>query len=501
MGRLKKNAFHPFLLGIYIVLGLLAQNVAQIEAKVILNPLFVILGGTFLLFLFWYLVLRSWIKAGILTTIVGLLFFSYGHVYSTLKAINVSDVFLFRHRTMLPLWGIFFILAVVLIIRTRELSALNFYLNVVFIFLVGTSIVQTLFLFVNSVDVTPNNLTQTFGESTGSTEPDLYYIILDGYGRHDMLIELMEYDNSAFISGLEEMGFYIADCSQSNYAQTQLSLGSSLNFNYLDTLAAEGGVNATEKINTSSLIKHSAMRDFLEARGYVTVAFATGFNFTQITDADIYLAPKPGRHLNEFEYLLLQTTIIRAFIDFQAGDVDDATSSIYRERTLFTLDKLDTLYHDPRPKFIFAHIVIPHQPFVLGPLGEPIVTGSTRDDKFTLEDYITGYTGQLAYVNGVIRDVLRTIIAESDRPVLILLQGDHGPGRFTPEVRMKILNAYYFFDQNYANLYEAISPVNSFRVILSTYFEQELPLLEDVSRYSEYNRPYDYQIIENTCDR
>jgi len=93
------------------------------------------------------------------------------------------------------------------------------------------------------------------------------------------------------------------------------------------------------------------------------------------------------------------------------------------------------------------------------------------------------------------------IIAESDRPVLILLQGDHGPGHFTPEARMEILNAYYFYDQNYANLYEDISPVNSFRIVLNTYFEQELPLLEDVSRYSEYNKPYNYQIVENTCDK
>jgi len=400
MGKLKQNAYHPFLLGIYVILGLLAQNFAQIETKVILRPLFMILGVTLLLFLLWYLVLRSWVKAGILTTIVGLLFFSYGHAYSTIKTISVSDVFLFRHRTMLPLWGISFILAVVLVLKSRELRAFNYYLNIVFIFLVGVSIVQTLFLFVNSVGVTPDNLAQTSFESNASTEPDVYYIILDGYGRQDVLRDLMGYDNSAFVFSLEEMGFYLADCSQCNYAQTQLSLGSSLNFNYLDTLAAEGDVGMTEKINASSLIKHSALRDFLEARGYVTIAFATGFNFNQITDADLYLAPKPGRQLNEFEYLLLQTTLVRAFFDFQSGKVEDATSSIFREQTLFTLDKLDTLYNDPRPKFVYAHIVIPHPPFVLGPSGEPIVTGSTRDDEFTSEDYVAGYTGQVTFVNG-----------------------------------------------------------------------------------------------------
>ena len=39
------------------------------------------------------------------------------------------------------------------------------------------------------------------------------------------------------ILALKDLGFFIADCAQSNYAQTQLSLASSLNFNYIDALS------------------------------------------------------------------------------------------------------------------------------------------------------------------------------------------------------------------------------------------------------------------------
>ena len=46
----------------------------------------------------------------------------------------------------------------------------------------------------------------------------------------------LQYDNSAFISDLEKMGFYVAKCSQSNYPRTDVSLGSSLNMDYLQNL-------------------------------------------------------------------------------------------------------------------------------------------------------------------------------------------------------------------------------------------------------------------------
>jgi len=65
---------------------------------------------------------------------------------------------------------------------------------------------------------------QTAHLASGATKPDIYYIILDGYSRDDTLQDFFSYDNTPFLKALEDMGFYVARCSQSNYAQTQLSL-------------------------------------------------------------------------------------------------------------------------------------------------------------------------------------------------------------------------------------------------------------------------------------
>ena len=58
--------------------------------------------------------------------------------------------------------------------------------------------------------------------------------------------------------------------------------------------------------------------------------------------------------------------------------------------------------------------------------------------------------------------------------------------------RMSILNAYYFPGGRYEKLYEGISPVNSFRVVLNTFFGARLELLPDKSFFSTWSDPYKF---------
>jgi hypothetical protein len=77
------------------------------------------------------------------------------------------------------------------------------------------------------------------------------------------------------------------------------------------------------------------------------------------------------------------------------------------------------------------------------------------------------------------------ILAADPGPKIILLHSDHGGGYLAHEDRMKILNAYYFSDGNYGSLYPAISPVNSFRLILKEYFgAEDMGLLKERSFWS-----------------
>src|SRR6185436_16981887 len=108
------------------------------------------------------------------------------------------------------------------------------------------------------------------------------------------------------------------------------------------------------------------------------------------------------------------------------------------------------------------------------------------------------------FIDQAVAPVLREILAESPQPPVILLMGDHGPPatKFTsPETRMKNLSAYYANSDAKSKLYDSITPINSFRVILDEYFGNDYPLLEDVSYYAYQFRQLRQSstIINNTC--
>jgi hypothetical protein len=328
--------------------------------------------------------------------------------------------------------------------------------------------------------------------------PDIYYIILDGYGRSDVLKNEYGYDNSEFLNTLQDLGFYIAECSQSNYAQTQMSLASSLNFNYIDALSERFVPGSDDRTGLDALIHHGAVRESLEKAGYQTVAFATGFLATELRDADYFLSP--GRSigaLNEFEYLLLETTFARLLQDTNRFGMQGSGSELFRQRTLYALDQLDELSYIQGPKFVFVHLIVPHPPYVFGPTGgpvEPAEVGTTKT-----QEGATHYRDQVIFINSRMMEIVPKIIASSSTPPIIVIQGDHGPTvASSPRSRMSNLNAYFLPGAD-ASIIPTITPVNTFRVIFNEYFDQNLELLDDISLYSDYTDPFNFKVIQNTC--
>ena len=90
----------------------------------------------------------------------------------------------------------------------------------------------------------------TTGSSQGD-RPDVYYIILDGYSRADVIKNDLGYDNTPFLDQLRGLGFVIGSCSRSNYDATHTSITSSLNMEMLPTIfhwAEEQGDVTRERV-------------------------------------------------------------------------------------------------------------------------------------------------------------------------------------------------------------------------------------------------------------
>jgi len=339
-----------------------------------------------------------------------------------------------------------------------------------------------------------------------SPMPDFYYIILDGYGREDILADLYGVDNSEFLSALRERGFFVASASRANYGQTSLSLASSLNMAYLDSVGESVGSESSDQLPIARLVRFSLLREIFGRHGYQFIALPTGYRRTEIDNADLF--PRPtSPAITPFESQVLETIGLGpALIQLARLGVVSALPgyAAHRDRLEFAFSELARLATSPGPKFVFAHIILPHPPFVFDAGGNVV----NPEHLFQLQDgnefagsddkYRAGYSAQIEYTNRrVLQLVDQILAAEGLRPVIVL-QADHGPGVglnwLSPETtdlreRMSIFNAYYA-PQAEGSLYPEITPVNSFRVLLNEYLGYSFALLPNRSQFSNWQRPY-----------
>ncbi len=252
MSRLQKFPFHPLLLATYPVLALLAINIHEVSISVVWRPLVVVLVATIILLVVFRLLLHEWHKAALITSFGLVLFFTYGHLYDLLKTTSLVETGFIRHRYLVILFLALWIAAFRIIQKSiRNARTVTGILNLVSLVLVILPLFQIgSYLFKTASDSraieesgAAGNLPELRAEGG---KPDVYYIILDTYTRADILAADLGFDNSDFIRQLEDMGFYVASCSRSNYNNTVKSLVSSMNMSYLPELyamAAEEGLS------------------------------------------------------------------------------------------------------------------------------------------------------------------------------------------------------------------------------------------------------------------
>jgi hypothetical protein len=512
MALIKRLVIHPFLWAVYPILMLVAYNIQSVTPWMVYRPILVsiILAG--LLFGILWLALRNLQKAGLLTALLELLFFSYGHVYGILQNSGSVGPLIGKHSILVLTWFLIFVVGAVLILRTRRnLLNLTQTLNIV-------AVIALIFPVIQIVTAGVNETTETSGQgykfsnrplpaelsglkpTAGKVSPDIYYIILDGYGRDDTLKDDFQYDNSAFLKGLQDLGFYVAYCSQSNYSSTQLSLASSLNMNYLDVLGISEK-NAEDQDDINELIYTNFARRTLNQLGYRTVVVESGFSPTEWDNADIYLSMNQNSGdvnylggINPFESLIMRTSAglllyrFNTLLPLTVRSYLDEAYNERRDRILYAFKALVESPSIPGPKFVFAHILAPHEPFVFGPNGEIVgrkYPFSLNNDLETRDPvvYRQGYKDQVAYINSQVLPMIQKILASSQTPPIIIVQGDHGPlPRVSSENgRLTILNAYYLPGDRNQKLYPTITPVNTFRLVFDAYFGANMSLLDDAS--------------------
>jgi hypothetical protein len=323
-----------------------------------------------------------------------------------------------------------------------------------------------------------------------AARPDIYYIILDGAANPYTLRDYYNYDNFDFIKSLQKLGFFVTLHSHSNYDRTILSLPSSLNMRYIDFVPHAIGSTKYERF-PYLLIQNNNVSELLRRLGYKIVNVASGMLATEHNSyADINLGTGWG---TELELPLMHITPI-TFLEPRFAIL----GQLLKEKRLNSLRQLTKVASMPGPKFVMVHILCPHAPFCVDENGKavPVDSGSTAD----YYDAIP-YRKQLTFIEAQTERYVTELMSITQGKAIIVIQSDHGPASLKKKdkptqdylkERFRILNAYYLPGKTYAQsgLYDSITPVNSFRVVLNDYFAANLPLLPDRSFWAPSGAPY-----------
>lgn len=486
--------FYPLLFALFPVLSVYSANLALIPFRMMLRPLLIVAVAAFLIWALAALIFRSWQRGAVATSVFIGCSFSYGQFLRLFNSMDIPEF----------MWNGFWVGSVALLIllivwKWKWHKLLNFMSAALVISAGG----QILYGFANVVKRSQKQPIAT-AKTTVKERPDIIYIVLDGYGRSDALKRAMGFSNDSFIQGLESRGFFVAKDSRSNYCQTELSVASSLNMDYIQNLVPAEAVKIGDRRSLKELVDESAVVSYLHERGYVFAAITGNFPSLEFETADINLHSISGFSL--IETALIQMTPLRSgfyIANTMFAQRRDWIASSFE--TLGTLGVKSSL-----PRFVMVHILAPHPPFAFGPNGEHLAPqppfgywdGSDYLDFVgSPEDYRKGYSGQAEYIGKRVLQAVDAILGASGPKPVIMIQGDHGSKLRLDQATLDRtdvnecfpnLAAYYAPEPVREHLYDGITPVNSFRTVFNGLFGEKLPMLEDKSWYSPFPVPFQF---------
>ena len=511
--RLSKSPLYILFIGMYPVFALYYVNINEVLFLSTLRAIIFSLALVGFVYLVVFIFKRKSEKVPAIAAVFLIFFYLYGHIFNLIFDVSVDGFLIGRHRFFIPLWVSLLSVVCYALIRTKKIKTINYYLNLFSAILITITAVSIIAHAITSnrwkgPEVEQVQLQPNIAEVI---TPNVYYLIFDSYGREDVLRDEFNLDNHDFIMELEQMGFVIPPCTQSNYSNTVFSLTSSLNMKYLNDfdLSKNGEIRTAE---FEPYIKHSAIRQIFEQVGYQTVTVKTVYPYLDITDATYYLDLDQGENklgsiesLN-FQNLFMMTTALGPAVEFFTDHSNlhipsfiaklAPTSNLLLDRNyrqyqqnLYLLDALETnIPSIPGNKFIYAHLFTTHQPFGFTPDGE---------FRWPVDESYDAYRDQIIYTNKRIIGMIKNILTIEQVPPIIILQGDHS--YVHTNRRVQILNAYYLPGDGNKAIYLEITPVNTFRVVLNEYFNGNYEMLDDISYFSTEEEPYLFENAPGTC--
>ena len=493
------NFLLPILVSVYSPLAIAANLPGElVRLHDFSRPVALTLAVSAIAWLIAYLLSRSPERAALVTVVAVAAFSSLGWVVETLqgvlpKTINVPSI-------IVPLYVITMCSLTAALILARRLFAgvVRFLLAIMVTLLVvwNVALVTRALARQGRLPAPPVAAEIAAPAHLAARTPDIYVILLDKYTGSPVLASGFGFDNRPFEEALRARGFVVPSDPRANYTHTFLALAAMLNVRYLDDLTAHYGDLGRWDV-AYPLIENSRVAAFLRSHGYRVVTFPSEFGGTRQNRYAHEQIPAPSAVRSEVYAAWFHTTAGPALVvlwcrilgchpyapPYMTGSVD------LMDWRFRALAGIPTESH--RPLFVFAHFLVPHEPYFYGPACEHRSPYWPERDDLDPVRVRQDYLDQIQCVN---QKVLAAVDAPSrDRsvvPPIILLQGDHGHGRLGRELpdigraspaaireRTSVFAAYLLPGLPPDSVAPGVTAVNVVRLILRHYFRADSPAL------------------------
>jgi hypothetical protein len=353
--------------------------------------------------------------------------------------------------------------------------------------------------------------------ATITAKPNVYYLLFDRYANADTLAKAYNYNNDDLLNFLGDQGFVTRDEAYANYPFTMQSTSSTLGMTYFQNLNQRFSYDAG-KFQTAfpyrATLDNPPVVQALKQNGYTYNQVSSWWDFTR-NNIQADNQPTKAFRLRIFGMTLWMTDLQRDIVNksilspfLKKGvtvnkhaivkyDLDTAPRDNFEQQMAALKNIAANSRTQKTPQFTFAHVLVPHDPYIFGPDGSDPAYDGDRDDGGA--DETVKYTNQLTYLNMRMKDLIANIRAH-DPNAAIVIQADEGPypkqfrGTLTPghyynpvnlplqqmQQKFGVLASYYLPGMDAQTVTEqATSSVDIFRVILNNYLGYSMPLLPD----------------------
>ena len=423
-GRFRGFALYPVLAAVYAAVRVAAGNAFDVTLSELAAVIAVCALAALVVDVLLFAALKRRVPAAALALLATA---AIGWLFNVEPLADSGLLVGLRSRDALVLLSLLTIALMGWLLRTRrDLDAVSRTVRIVAIVLpliAGGEFVASRLAIRRAVDASPFLARATRplplpGRTPAPPQRDVYLLILDQYGSADVLAGSYGFDNQPFLDSLTALGLAVTRSAHSNYGWTPLSLASMLSGEHVRTMGADSITRRAPWDILYSLIKRSPVLAAYKRAGYAVFltrsAFFAGTQGSEV--AETYLSSDTRSPLMRLARLQLARAVLHGTVIGRLGEKAGRTwmpGAVELAPFTATIE----LVARPGPKFVFAHSLVSHEPFVFDAECRP-----TR----TLADEASMYPDQVRCTN---RQVIRTVHAIEDRDpdAVILIMADHGP--------------------------------------------------------------------------